>query len=271
MNTTAPVSFAALALACVFQPAIAQQPPPRFPWPDGKLAAVSLSFDDARPSQVEGGTALLDRYGVKATFYLVPSRAEQRLDGWKRAVANGHEIGNHSLTHPCSGNFPFARARALEDYSLERIRAELVDANAQLRALLGVLPESFAYPCGQTFVGRGTNTQSYVPIAASLFTTSRGWLDEAPNDPSYVDFAQITGMESDGKDFDDLRPLIENAKRTGAWVVLAGHETAAAGAQTTRLATLEALCAYALDPNNDVWIAPVGTVARYVQQVRARR
>mgnify|MGYP003350798209 CR=1 FL=1 len=32
-------------------------------------------------------------------------------------------------------------------------------------------------------------------IAARLFVTARGWLDEAPNDPDYVDFAQITGIE----------------------------------------------------------------------------
>jgi peptidoglycan/xylan/chitin deacetylase (PgdA/CDA1 family) len=249
----------------------AQQTAAPFSWPDGKRMALSLSFDDARVSQVDGGTALLDRHGVKATFYVVPSAVERRLDAWKRAVASGHEIANHSLTHPCSGNFPFARARALEDYTLARMRAELVEANARLQTLLGITPESFAYPCGQTFVGRGTNTQSYVPIAASLFVTARGWLDEAPNDPVYVDLAQITGVESDGKDFDQVLPLIENAAKSGAWLVLAGHEMAAGGAQTTRLSMLEALCAYATDPRNGVWIAPVGTVARHVRNVRARR
>lgn len=258
-----------IAAACATTTLLAaQQPSSSFPWPDGKRVAVSLSFDDARVSQVDGGTALLDRYGVKATFYLVPSTAERRLAAWKQAAANGHELANHSLTHPCSGNFAFSRTKALEDYTLDRMRAELVEANARLRDLFGVTSESFAYPCGQTFVGRGAGTQSYVPIAAALFVTARGWLDEAPNDPGYVDFAQITGIESDGKDFDDIRPVIENAKKTGAWVVFAGHDMAQGGAQTTRLAMLEALCAYATDPTNQVWIAPVGTVARYVRAHR---
>ncbi len=248
----------------VSQSMLAQQPTTPFTWPDGKRVALSLSFDDGRVSQVEGGTALLDRYGVKATFYVMPSSVERNLDGWKRAVASGHEIGNHSLNHRCSGNFPFSRMKALEDATLDDMHRELVEANERIAALLGVTPESFAYPCGQTFVGRGIDTRSYVPVAARLFVTARGWLDEAPNDPAYVDFAQITGLESDGKDFEDILPIIESAKKAGLWVVLAGHEIGPGGRQTTRVAMLERLAAYAADPANGVWIAPVGTIARYV-------
>jgi hypothetical protein len=259
----------ALAL-CGGQVLLAQQPAPAapFPWPSGKKVALSLSFDDARASQVQGGTALLDRFNVKATFYIVPSTAERQLDGWKQAVASGHEIASHSLNHACSGNFPFSRSKALEDYTIDRMRSELVESNQRIKALFGVTPESFAYPCGQTFVGRGVNTQSYVPVAASLFVTARGWLDEAPNDPAYVDFAQLTGIESDGKDFEQILPIIESARATGMWVVLAGHEMRASGNQTTRLSMLEKLCAYVNDPANGVWIAPVGTVARYVRERR---
>jgi peptidoglycan-N-acetylglucosamine deacetylase len=248
---------------------MARQAGPPFPWPDGKQVALSLSFDDARASQVEGGTALLDRHGVKATFYVVPSGVERQLEGWKRAVASGHEIGNHSLNHRCSGNFPFSRTKALEDATLDDMRRELAEANQRIAELLGVTPESFAYPCGQTFVGRGVDTQSYVPVAARLFVTARGWLGEAPNDPTYVDFAQITGLESDGKDFEDILPVIESARTAGLWVVLAGHEIGPDGRQTTRIAMLEKLAAYATDPANGVWIAPVGTVARYVRAQRS--
>ena len=40
-------------------------------WPKGKKMALSLTFDDGRGSQVNGGTALLDKYGVKATLYVM--------------------------------------------------------------------------------------------------------------------------------------------------------------------------------------------------------
>ena len=233
-------------------------------WPEGKRAAVSLSFDDGRLSQIDAGMALLDRYGVKATFFVLPSAVEQRLDGWKQAVAAGHEIGNHSLNHPCSGNFAWSRDKALEDYSLDQMRSELTEANRQLEELLGVTPSVFAYPCGQKFVGRGRETRSYVPLVAELFTAGRSWMDESPNDPLYCDVAKLTGMEMDGKDFEDLRPLLEQVKQSGQWLVLAGHEMGPPGVQTTRLTMLEELLAYAQDPASGLWIAPVGTVAQYV-------
>ena len=242
----------------------------KFQWPEGKQVAISLTFDDARASQVDAGTALLDQYGVKATFYVVPSSVKQRLDGWKRAVANGHEIGNHSFLHPCTGNFAWSRQKALEDYTLEKMESELKQANDSIKYLLGVTPRSFAFPCGQTFVGRGVHTKSYVPVVARLFSSGRGWLDEGPNDPLFCDFAQLTGMEMDGKEFRDIMVLINNAKANGSWLVLAGHEMGEPGAQTTRLAMLKELLTYAQTPGNGIWIAPVATVADYISKHRSR-
>ena len=141
---------------------------------------LSLTFDDARLSQVDKGIPLLDNYGVKATFYVSPRNVKQRLDAWKKAAGNGHEIGNHSLVHPCTGNFPFARDKALEDYTLDEMNVELDSANNILKETLGVRAVSFAYPCGQKFVGRGKNTKSYIPLIALMFESGRGWLDEGP-------------------------------------------------------------------------------------------
>ena len=244
------------------------QSPIEFAWPDGKQVAISLTFDDGRESQVERGTALLDQYRVKGTFYVIPAAVERRLEGWKQAVANGHEIGNHSNSHPCTGNFPWSRKNAVENYSLQQMRADLMEANRQIEKLLGVQCKAFAYPCGQTFVGRGKDTKSYVPLIAELFVTGRGWLDEGPNDPQFCDFAQLTGVESDGKDFEQILPLIEAAKKNKQWLVLAGHEMNEAGEQTTRLTMLRKLLEYAQDPDNGVWIAPVGTVSTYVMAKR---
>jgi peptidoglycan/xylan/chitin deacetylase (PgdA/CDA1 family) len=241
-----------------------------FKWPNGARVAISLTFDDARGSQPSKGAPLLDEFGVKGTFYVVPSAVKGQLEGWKKVVAKGHEIGNHSLYHSCSGNFVWSRKNALENYTVAQMREELVEANKQIEALLGVKAESYAYPCGQTFVGRGKNTQSFVPVIAELFASGRTWLDEAPVDPSYCDMAQLTGMEMDGKDFEQILPIIEEARKNGQWLVLAGHEMADSGAQTTRLAMLRKLCAYAKDPANGIWIAPVGEVARYVKAERKR-
>ena len=237
-----------------------------FTWPQGKEAAISLSFDDGRYSQVEGGTTLLDSLHVKATFYVVPSAVQEKLEGWKKTVVSGHEIGNHSLFHPCSGNFAWSRSHALENYTIDSMRNELTQANNLIQQLLGVKPTVFAYPCGQKFVGRGIDTKSYVPLVAEMFITGRGFLEETANDPAFTDFAQITGIEMDGKDFEQILPLLLDARKNGQWVVLAGHEMAEGGVQTTRLTMLRKLIAYAQDPSNKLWIAPVGTIATYIKQ-----
>jgi peptidoglycan/xylan/chitin deacetylase (PgdA/CDA1 family) len=239
-----------------------------FAWPEGKKMALSLTFDDARLSQPDKGIPLLDKYGVKATFYISPGSMLQRIDKWRKAVNNGHEIGNHSVLHPCSGNFLWSRSRALEDYTLERMKTELDSANRLIKETLGVDAVSFAYPCGQTFIGRGINTQSYVPLIAMMFESGRGWLNEAPNDPAYCDFAQLNATELDGKTFEQVLKLIETAKAGGYWLILAGHEMNTDGIQTSRLETIEALCKYASDPANGIWIDNVHNVASYVKQNR---
>ena len=260
-----------LLLGIPTNPPFAQQQTSGFVWSEGQRGALSLTFDDARLSQVDIGLAALERLGAKATFYVQPSNVEKRLDGWKKMTAAGHEIANHTIVHPCSGNFPWARNKALEDYSLQKMNDELVEANRQIKALLGVTPVSYAYTCGQTFVGRGLDARSYIPVVASLFLTGRSAYDETPNDPLFCDFAQLASFDMDAKTFDQLLPILEQTKKQGGWLILMGHEINKDGNQTTRLDTLEKLTAYANAPENKLWTAPVATIARYVQQQRAQR
>jgi peptidoglycan-N-acetylglucosamine deacetylase len=243
----------------------------KFNWPEGKQVAVSLSFDDARESQVIVGTNLLDQYGVKATFFVVPSAVERQLEGWKKAVSSGHEIGNHSLFHPCSMNFSWSHDHALENYSVKQMKKELADCNKRIEELLGVKVNTFAYPCGQKFVGSGKKTKSYVPVVSDMFLLGRGWMDEAPNDPLYCNFAQLTGVEMDGKTFEQILAKIDAAKQGGAWLVLAGHEIGESGNQTTRVDMLRQLAEYVNNPANGIWIVPMGTAAQYIKDQRNKQ
>jgi beta-glucosidase len=239
-----------------------------FKWPEGKKMAISLTFDDARLSQPDFGIPLLDKYGVKATFYVSPDNMVQRTEAWKKAVKSGHDIGNHSLLHPCTGNFDWSRHKALEDYTQLTMNAELDSANIIIQQVLGITPFSFAFPCGQKFVGRGEQTRSYIPVVAAKFESARGWLDEGPNDPGYCDMSQLTGMELDGKSFEQVKALIETAREKGSWLILAGHEMNDGGVQTSILSTIEAICKYAADPANGIWIDNVHKIASYIREQR---
>ena len=244
-----------------------------FKWPEGIKMAISLTFDDARISQIEQGVPLLDQYGVKGTFYVSVENLKGHVDAWKAAIKNGHDIGNHSLKHSCSCNFEWTREHALENYSLDEMDMELDSANRVIKDILEVKPYSFAYPCGQTYVGEGIDTKSYVPLIASKFETGRTWMDEEPNDPAFCNFFQLTGIKLDGKGFEEIKPIIESAKNTGKWLILAGHETKKEGdsvSLTTSLSTIEAICKYASDPPNGVWLTNVHNIASYIKMHRKR-
>lgn len=246
-----------------------QERHPTFHWPAGKRLAVSLSFDDARASQLDVGVPLFDKYGAKVTFFVNPSNMAKRLDGWKRVAGEGYEIGNHSRSHPCSGNFTWSRKNGIEDYTLTKMAAELDDANSETERMLGVKPKTFAYPCGQRSIGRGEETKSYVPLVAKRFLAARGFRDEAANAPHFCDLSQLLGVNSDGMSFKEMKAAILKAEQEGDWLIFGGHEIGGPAPQTTQTATLEQLLEYAKDPANGIWLDTVESIAKYIQAQRA--
>jgi hypothetical protein len=244
-----------------------------FKWPAGFRAAVSLTFDDARPSQVSEGMPILDRYGVPATFFVSFANLEKQVEEWQHAITRGHEIGNHTVSHPCSGNFLWSRSQALEDYNLERMEQELVSANERIQNLLHVTPRTFAYPCGQTFVGRGEDARSYVPVTAKHFLAARGFHAETINDPAYCDLAQVLGIDADsganeGGSHAKMQTWIDRALESGGWAVFVAHDVGTGGGQILNRDALEAVCRRASDKSNGIWIDTMGAIADYVKQNR---
>ena len=259
------LAFGLLLLSATSIPLSAQT---GFQWPEGKRVAVSLSFDDARESQALNSLELFERHGAKVTFYVNPRSMEKHIEKWKRAVALGHEIGSHSDTHPCSGNFPWSRKNALEEYTVTKLEADLNTADRDIERLLGVKATTFAYPCGSKFIGRGANTQSYVPVIAKRFRAGRGFRDEAANDPAFCDLAQLLGVESDGMTFTQMKDSLLKAEKQGGWLVFAGHNIGNPGNQTTEIEALDQFLRYARDPANGVWLDTVDAIASYIQKHR---
>ncbi|MFZ4508666.1 MAG: polysaccharide deacetylase family protein [Fimbriimonas sp.] len=107
---------------------------------------VCLTFDDAYSSTMHYGVEVLNRNGAKGTFYAVPTLVGQSsswdgesarpLADWPAllaAQAAGHEIGNHSHTHP---HLPQVDATP-----------EVALAHDDL-ITHGIQPGSFCYPYG---------------------------------------------------------------------------------------------------------------------------
>jgi peptidoglycan/xylan/chitin deacetylase (PgdA/CDA1 family) len=238
-----------------------------FQWPDNKPAALSLSFDDARHSQPDAGIPFLNKLEVKATFYVLSSAYTQRLEAWKAALKAGHEIAHHTKTHPCTGNYAFARNKALEDYTLTKMAEDLDTATDEIQSTFGIKPVSFAYPCGQKFVGRGANTQSYVPLIAKRFVTGRGYLDEAANDPTICDLSALMGSGLDNLTSPQMKAQLDAAIKDHRWLIFAGHEMGNTNRnQMTNLDSLAELIAYAKSSN--VWLDTVANIGQYVHKSR---
>lgn len=122
-------------------------------WPEGKRCGFVMSFDfDAeevwigedpanadRPGVLSQGTygakvavpallALLDRHGLRASFY-VPGRVAERHPGRVREIlAAGHEIGHHGYTHTS----PMKLTPAQEEEELVRAKRILEDLGADI-------------------------------------------------------------------------------------------------------------------------------------------
>jgi len=152
----------------VFAPSARSEP---FQWPGGARAAVSLSYDDALPSQLDNALPALNALGLKATFYLTLSSpiVSQRLPEWRRAAAAGHELGNHTLFHPCSRSAPgrdwVAAHRDLDRISVTQLREEILLANAYLHAIDGQTERTYTAPCTDALAAG----QPYLPAIKSDF------------------------------------------------------------------------------------------------------
>ncbi len=237
-----------------------------FHYPNNAKYAISISFDDARHSQVDIGLPILEKHNVNATFYLMPYHMQARLKQW-RAVANaGHDIANHTNSHLCTGNFRWLREQnlGLEQVDLNFLASDIQTAQDYIFQHTGVLPSGFAYPCGQTFVGRGENVKSYVPLIAKSFKHGRTWNDETANDPLYFDSAQVRAFNIDNKSFEQIVALIENAQFEHAWIVLAGHEVGDHGPYTIKRQALDKLLHYLTRNPDKYWLAPVSSVIEHI-------
>ena len=72
-------------------------------YPCGKCRvgkAVYLTFDDGPiPEVTPKVLAILDQYGVKATFFMVGENIDKHPEVFEMVVKGGHAIGNHTYNH----------------------------------------------------------------------------------------------------------------------------------------------------------------------------
>ena len=68
---------------------------------------VALTYDDGpHPPYTEQLLEVLAKHNVKATFFMIGNRIETHPETVNKVIAEGHQIGNHSYSHPLLGFLP---------------------------------------------------------------------------------------------------------------------------------------------------------------------
>lgn len=124
---------------------------------------IALTFDDG-PHKCYTPEILdiLDEYGVKATFFVIGSNCEDNLAIVQREIDSGHEIGNHTYSHP-----------HLTKIKAERLFSELIKTENILFELGEYRPKLFRPPEGiySLTVSKTLERLDYIPILWTVDTT----------------------------------------------------------------------------------------------------
>jgi len=187
---------------------------PDFRWPGGAATAVSLSYDDALASQLDNALPALQVHGFKASFYLTLANptVASRLADWRAAAAAGHELGNHTLFHPCSrtaapGRDWVAPHRDLDRSTVAQVSEEILAANAFLQAIDGRSARTFTAPCADLLA----SGQPYLPVVRSAFIASKTRVGGITDDVTQQDPHEIGSADPTGLSGDALIALVSDA------------------------------------------------------------
>ena len=99
---------------------------------------LALTFDDG-PNKVQTIKTLdiLDKYKIKATFFMIGENIEYQKDIVKKVFDKGHEIGNHFYTHD-----------NLNDLTKQQIKENILKTNELIHSITGKTPKIVRPPYG---------------------------------------------------------------------------------------------------------------------------
>lgn len=99
---------------------------------------VAISFDAAWGNeQTDTLLEILDKYKVKSTFFLVGDWVEKYPESVKKIADKGHDVGNHSDTHP-----------HMTQMTTSQMAGEIQTCNEKIKKITGKIPTLFRAPYG---------------------------------------------------------------------------------------------------------------------------
>lgn len=278
------VNFLSVKWKCMFTVAVAlgmvmagianaqvPQVPPMV-WPHHASAAVSLAYDDALDSQLDISLPALNRYGLKASFYLTlgSNSVAKRLPAWRKAAAQGHELGNHTLFHQCSGSEPdrtwVTADKDLDTTSVAQLLAQIRVGNSMLHAIDGKQLRTFAVPCGDL----NAAGEPYLQELRGDFVAMKSAFGGVVTDMNTLDPYAVgveVASETSGR---DLIALVRRAAAAGTMVNITFHGVGGDYLAVSREAH-EELLAYLSSHRDIYWTDTFIRIMQYVKDQRDQR
>ena len=234
------------------------------PW-NGKKCAVVLTYDDGLNVHLTHVIPALDSFGLKGTFYVSDyfGGLNAQIPGWRKAATNGHELGNHTVYHPCAGNLPgrsFVKADYdLSKYSIRRITDEIKTMNTILKAIDGKSKRTFAYPCVDMKIG----DSFYLNGVKNEFIAARGVSGRMPS-IGEVDLFNINCYGINGESGEQLVSLVRQAMDKKGLLVFLFHGVGGEHSLNVSLEAHRQLLVFLSQHKNEIWIAPMIEVSEYI-------
>jgi hypothetical protein len=203
-------------------------------WRNQRPAAMSVSVDDSQLVAFDE----LSTNGLCGSYLMWHLIAPSAYTNYFQA---GMELGAHTVDHPCFNiNDPACR------YQLE--------SNIMGLATSSPMPQSqiisFAWPCGN-------NSIEEQVAAADYFLVSRGFNINQLEDPTPNNFMNVksyNGHEFQPQPPPDLKTVVDAAIAQGKWYNMVLHT----------INNSDGAIRYA--STNNIWVAPLGTVTKYILQ-----
>lgn len=175
---------------------------------------IALTFDDGpNPIYTRQILAILKKYNIKATFFVVGVNAQKYPDVIKEIYAQGHVIGNHTMTHPMLTKVPE-----------QQLNYEIVNTSNIISSIIGIKPKCLRLPFGaaNSHVRDEIRAAGMIPIGLGFnsFDFERPGTENIVNWTLSNIFARQVLLLHDGYDqrqqtVDALPQIIEGIKKKG--------------------------------------------------------
>ena len=242
---------------------IAQSQSASFKWPANYKSAVCLTYDDGLDCHLDVAIPALDSLKLKGTFYCTgySSSLHSRINDWRAITQNGHELGNHSLFHPCDGErFDWVKPEYdLRFYTLDQIKNELMTANSLLEALDGKKERTYAYTCSDFEVAN----QSFVDSVRTMFTAARND-GPIPGSIKEIDPYFVASWGVDEPTAKELIDYVKQAEEKGTMAVFMFHNVGGGYLNVSSEAHKE-LLEYLYSNNESVWTDTFINIMKYIK------